>query len=1090
MKTHLSIQSTGVNVACRSFQYRSARRNSVLAAFLGRWSSALVRALILGAVACGGIDATAGPTGLSKTGSNTCDSPKSGGNEGAGCGCGGSKGMPTYTVDAPLVSLRITDTPVGCKTPVGPAVPVTLSYTQNNDTQPATQGYGNVGPRWYLNWVSYIQDNPASPGSGIWRVPMGGGAIPYTGSYDATAGAINPDGLTLGSTRDRMYLVSSNPVRYELRRADGSKQVFAHSDGAATSPRKVFLTQVVDASGNAVTLSYDGNHRLVQLTDAIGRNTTFQYNASNSLLLTDIYDPYGRRAQLGYDANGRLNSITDAIGMTSTFTYNEAGIISAMTTPYGTTTFTFGGAAPNNWLNVTDPLGMTERVEFNQGVGGIPYNDPQYPDVSSRGVNGQNAWQNYRNVFFWDKSVYQQYGVDYAKARLQHMLHDGGTSSATNILESTKTAASNRVLYLYPGVIDGGLRSGVTDLPWLIAQRLPDGSTAITEKTYNSLGNVTRIVDPTGSQTIYTYASNLIDVLQKTQTGPNGVDVVTASFTYNEQHLPVTYTDAAGLTTNYTYNDAGQVTSATDANGLVTTRTYDSKGYLLSVTRPDGVVGVIYTYDSFGRVATETDAGGYTRGFTYDNLDRITRITHPDGTHEDNTWDKLDLVADSDRAGQVTSYAYDAMRRLVSETNPVGQTTTYTYFPAGQRKTKTDGNGNVESWTYDVEGRVASYANALGQVTSYAYDSAGRLSTVIAPTGQTTALTYDASNRLRQESRSATGVAARTTTYSYTPEGQLKTVTYPDGRVVSNKYDNALRLVATKDARGNAAVDTLDVYGNAVSTAWVDAEGFQRRGTERSFDLLHRVQQTTAVPVNPGSSTSHDVDFANVVLLLHANGTDGSTSVVDDSSTPKSVTAAGDAKISTMQSKFGGASLAFDGTGDYLTIPNGPDFNFGSGDFTVEGWFRLAAATSGYRFVFVTRGPGVSLSIRFGDSGFGGRLQFAINDTTLAGVYSSEHTQATLAGAWHHVALTRSGGQVRAFLDGNLLGLRNNNYSGDLVTSWADGTSLSSLDQLRISDESANAWSGHIDEIRITKGVARYTTNFTPPTQQFTGVAQ
>ena len=76
----------------------------------------------------------------------------------------------------------------------------------------------------------------------------------------------------------------------------------------------------------------------------------------------------------------------------------------------------------------------------------------------------------------------------------------------------------------------------------------------------------------------------------------------------------------------------------------------------------------------------------------------------------------------------------------------------------------------------------------------------------------------------------------------------------------------------------------------------------------------------------------------NVSLLLHGNGTNGSTTITDSSPTPKTVTAVGNAQISTAQSKFGGASIAFDGTGDYATVPSASAFDFGTADFTVEAW--------------------------------------------------------------------------------------------------------------------------------------------------------
>jgi hypothetical protein len=71
--------------------------------------------------------------------------------------------------------------------------------------------------------------------------------------------------------------------------------------------------------------------------------------------------------------------------------------------------------------------------------------------------------------------------------------------------------------------------------------------------------------------------------------------------------------------------------------------------------------------------------------------------------------------------------------------------------------------------------------------------------------------------------------------------------------------------------------------------------------------------------ITPQLRVPVDPVFNNVSLLLHGNGTNGSTTITDNSPTPKTVTAVGNAQISTAQSKFGGASIAFDGTGDYLT---------------------------------------------------------------------------------------------------------------------------------------------------------------------------
>jgi YD repeat-containing protein len=233
-------------------------------------------------------------------------------------------------------------------------------------------------------------------------------------------------------------------------------------------------------------------------------------------------------------------------------------------------------------------------------------------------------------------------------------------------------------------------------------------------------------------------------------------------------------------------------------------------------------------------------------------------------------------------------------------------------------------------------------------------------------------------------------------------------------------------------------------------------------------------------------SIGTDPFLASVSVLLHGDGANNSTAMVDSVSA-KTVTAVGDSKISTTQSRFGGSSMAFDGNDDYLAVPASPgnNFNFGTGDFTIEAWFYLSSAGSGYRNLVVIPWGSTYMSIRLGDGGFGARLQFASDSTSFAPLYSSEHTQASLAGAWHHVAFTRSSGLSRAFLDGNLLTLRNNVFSGPPVTSWADTSNIASVAQAYVSHTGGAAWLGYIDDVRITKGVARYTANFTPPALAF-----
>jgi hypothetical protein len=219
--------------------------------------------------------------------------------------------------------------------------------------------------------------------------------------------------------------------------------------------------------------------------------------------------------------------------------------------------------------------------------------------------------------------------------------------------------------------------------------------------------------------------------------------------------------------------------------------------------------------------------------------------------------------------------------------------------------------------------------------------------------------------------------------------------------------------------------------------------------------------------ITGSEKTPVDPQFTSVSLLLHGNGANGSTTIVDSSSSPKTVTAVGNAQISTAQSKFGGASIAFDGNGDYLNITPGTDFAFGTGDYTVECWLYIGSQTSS-GFVFDFRN-GSSSHMACYYTGTNSPLYF----------YSNNGGRITSAnwptGVWTHFALSRSGTTAKMFLDGSQTG-----------SSYTDAHSYGSPSTVRIgtSDTTGAFFNGYIDDLRITK-YARYTANFTPPTAPF-----
>ena len=233
----------------------------------------------------------------------------------------------------------------------------------------------------------------------------------------------------------------------------------------------------------------------------------------------------------------------------------------------------------------------------------------------------------------------------------------------------------------------------------------------------------------------------------------------------------------------------------------------------------------------------------------------------------------------------------------------------------------------------------------------------------------------------------------------------------------------------------------------------------------------------TKVPVDPYRS--------QVSLLLHGDGANGSTTIVDSSPTPKTVTAFGNAQISTAQSKFSGASVSFantnaSGDSNRLTIPSVSDFDLATSNFTIESWVYLNNSNGGG---IVGKQRGVS---SWGEYVFASlsSSRYLFFGCTTGGESGSGWTMINLTASiavplqsWAHVAVTRSGSVFTLWIDGASAG---NATSSSSITS---GSGLLSIGSSK--DSGALGMNGYIDDLRITKGVARYTANFTPPTAPF-----
>lgn len=208
-------------------------------------------------------------------------------------------------------------------------------------------------------------------------------------------------------------------------------------------------------------------------------------------------------------------------------------------------------------------------------------------------------------------------------------------------------------------------------------------------------------------------------------------------------------------------------------------------------------------------------------------------------------------------------------------------------------------------------------------------------------------------------------------------------------------------------------------------------------------------------------------------LLLHFDGTDGSTSFTDEIG--KSVTTNGNAQISTAQSKFGGASGYFDGSGDYLSVSSSSDWNIDTGDFTVDFWYRANSPTNEPEFF--------NMAPAYNSEYYNTRIKITRDYSVIRAWINGINpyvNSAVFDAAWHHVALVRYSGNVNLFIDGVGIIAISNSPS---ITN--DNLYIGVGNHPESHVPTTEYWKGYIDEFRFSPGIARWTADFTPPTSAY-----
>ena len=283
---------------------------------------------------------------------------------------------------------------------------------------------------------------------------------------------------------------------------------------------------------------------------------------------------------------------------------------------------------------------------------------------------------------------------------------------------------------------------------------------------------------------------------------------------------------------------------------------------------------------------------------------------------------------------------------------------------------------------------------------------------------------------------------------------------YRNAAGTGNISNTALQLRWNYGANGLNDNDLVEVRVFAIEMVYVPQGGFDAGESS---------------PINP---LANDESSASVTFQLTGNGSNGGTTFTDESVAANAITRNGNTVYSTAQAKFGGSSVYFDGTDDNLRIGalNDADFNFGSGDFTIELYVRPDGTGGGSPISYVG-GP-------FSAEGWAVRTSNQLNFATYD---NSSNPTLNLSGGtiaantWHHIAITRSGTTLTGYVNGNQAFITTLN--GNLHSMGAHDKYLQLGEKYYSSG--FDDWAGYISHVRITKGVARPASEFAHAAQGF-----
>jgi RHS repeat-associated protein len=626
---------------------------------------------------------------------------------------------------------------------------------------------GPLGRGWSHNWqrsLSADADGAVTvhgPG-GSRRVFLPDSRVP--GRYFAEPGdygtlrARDGGGFTVSESDGVAWGFHADGRLDYLADVNGNRITAGHTGGR--------LTSLTHSRGPALQIAYNGAGRIASVTDAVGRQTRFAYDATaQHLVSATAYD--GRMTEYKYGPDHALTeaSQTSCGCARRFFTYDAQRRLAGVARDGGAEAVTFG-YGPAGEVAVTNALGQASSLFFDHRGLLVQVRD-------ALGNRADFAFDDRYNLATVSDPAGRTYQYDYdTRGNLSRIVDPLGNPTAFGF-----TTTYNRL-------------ATVTD-----ANGNP------TRHTYDAKGNLTSMV--------YADASH-------------------EDWTYDTAGNPLTWTNRRGQTVRYSYDPAGRLTSKTFPDAAKHTYAYDARGNLTNAATLDSQLSTLYAnayaYDANDRLTNIVYPGDKFLAFTYDaagrrasSLDHLGHLL----TYRYDDAGRLETM--TNELGQlVVRYAYDLAGRLELKTLGNGVYTTYTYDGAGQLLALTNTLPDTKplSWfnyTYDSRGRRTSMDTHYGKWT-YGYDDLGQLTRAILTSTDTNIPNQDLlyvydplGNRLRTVTN---GVATAytvnhlnqyprvgDTTFEYDADGNLVREVSPRGTNIYT-YNVENRLVAVTTPQG------------------------------------------------------------------------------------------------------------------------------------------------------------------------------------------------------------------------------------------------------------------------------------------------